>query len=188
LIYRFQKITLKTTIRILIWGTIIYGIVFCWRMFTGAFGDVVFEGHQQSYVEYRTADKLPVFDPVGASEISHRMVSNIDTSDRWFMFTISESDFEALMVQLAANASVPTPMQWTPDIHPPQNWKPRHEPPSWWQPEKLSQSSRSVSWCYPADKSQPDVNHHGWFFLHEISSNRVYCWHWRYQWAGEMCK
>lgn len=179
---------MRTAIRILVWGTIIYAVVSYWRMVTGGFGDFLAEGHGQSYAEYRTADKLPVFDPVGASNISHRMVSNIDTSDRWFMFTMSEGNFESLMFQLAADVFVPTPLPWSPDTRPPQNWKPRHEPPSWWQSEKLSPNSRSVAWCYPADKSQPEVKHHGWYLLHDSSTNLVYCWHWRYQWAGEMCK
>jgi len=162
-------------------------VVSFWRSITGVWSDYVSEGDSQSYAEYRAADKLPVFDPVGASDISHRMVSNIDTSDRWIMFTMERSDFDSLLSRLADNTFAPTPLPWTADTHPPQNWNPKHEPPSWWPSETFSRGSRSVAWCYPADPSQPNMNHYGWFFLHDSTNNRVYCWHWCYQWAGEMC-
>jgi hypothetical protein len=78
----------KTIIRLLIWGSVIFAVLTVGRMITGAFGDFVSEGQSQTYAEYRTNDKLPVFDPVGATDISHRMVSNIDTSDRWLALAI----------------------------------------------------------------------------------------------------
>lgn len=78
----------KTIIGLLIWGSVIFAVLTVGRMITGAFGDFVSEGQSQTCAEYHTKDKLPNFDPMGATDISHQTVSIIDTSDRWLALAI----------------------------------------------------------------------------------------------------
>ena len=178
----------KTIIRILIWGPIVYAVLLFWWTFTGAFEGVMSNGHSQTYAEYRQCDKVFEFDPIGASEISHLTVASIDGSDRWLTFKMSRSDYVSMVESISANEHGPKSLVWSDSSTPPQHWHPRYNPPTWWLEDNLSYAAESIYWCYAVPAREAGSYHRGWNFCREVDSNRVFCWHWRYQWAGDMCK
>lgn len=149
----------------------------------GCMSDAVFEGEGLTYQKYRQSTLTDQIDPVGATDIDYRTVSDMDTSDRWLAFTMAEDEFKTLVAGIAESESGPDPLEWMSSVDMPQNWTARLSAPSWWPP-RTSGDSICVHWCYPANEH----THYGWYWCYDRDTERAYCWHWRYQWAGEMCE
>ena len=139
---------------------------------------------EQTYGEYKTALASSSFDPRGASNISVRISSTRDGYDEWWHFTISDSDFEALVTQVAALESGPNEIRFeSQSAIPPVNWNAEAEVPPWWTIDG-GVTPKAIHWCVDAGGAE---RHHGWFFLFNSDLQEAWCWHWNHQWSSDEC-
>lgn len=123
-----------------------------------------------------------LIDLPGATDIKVQLASEIDTSDRWFSFQVSQQDFEAIVRSVAREHHGPTEITWAESVTVPAQWAPEHTPPDWWQVTPAI-SDQAVWWCHAAVPTY----HHGWYFYRNDETGRALCWFWSYQHADEMC-
>lgn len=135
-----------------------------------------------SYATYAKTQHVEIIDLVGASNISARFASEIDSSDYWIAFTISREDFAALVATVARDNDGPSEIEWSESAAFPAGWHPAHSQPSWWEISP-TKDFRAVSWFHATES----LNCSGWYFFHDARTDSAVCRHWRYQHADEMC-
>jgi len=123
------------------------------------------------------------FDPVGASDIYQRCCSTRDGYDAWWRFTISQENCDQLVITVAADNNGPDAVEWNETTAYPAEWNPVDSAPSWWG-RNAGKNTKSIHWCYQAGSAE---RHHGWYFLYDPVSQRMWCWHWNHQWSSAKC-
>ena len=138
----------------------------------------------QSYNQFAASRKAAWFDPIGASDISHRTSSSRDGYDAWWTFAVSEADFLLLVETITKANHGPAPVTLLSNASPPANWKPQADVPPWWNVGGGA-NVKGFHWCFAAGVAE---RHHGWYFEYNSTTGRASCWHWNHQWSSNECR
>jgi hypothetical protein len=148
--------------------------------------DSITESTGLSYAQYKSKyqnDADLVFDPKGASQISHRHSGTRDGYDQWWQLTMSKSDYETLVSSVARADHGPDIVEFSSVATPPSNWRPESKLPAWWA-SVGGRNPQSICWCFSAGDAE---RHHGYFFVYDLESQTTWCWNWNHQWSSSEC-
>ncbi len=161
----------------------------CWSLIFlvvgGCGGEYRIERSGRTYTELMSEQLAIGFDPVGGSNFSYCIVSDIDSSDRWFQFTVDEDGYCDIISAVKQQSASIREFEWSNARTPPAEWRSRHSEPTWWGSPDLV-PKKSISWCV-GPREVGDTLTLGWFFAYDPDSQTACFWNWQYQWADCKC-
>ncbi len=182
----------KAVLVALIGGTFLLAALSLAAILQGDFG-IGFGGDRQlenmTYDQYISTVGIDTFDPKGASDISFRCHSTIDSYDVWIKLNLPSGACESLLAAMTRNLenphfvsakqnnSIPARKTVSTSAYFPSNWpSPEVNPPSWFQSGENGNQVHCTLWDV-----QLEGRSKGWYWLYDSDSETLRIWEWNRQ-------